>query len=96
VFDGDFPGYDLEHAALIETSMMLYWQPELVKLDRVPDDGPAEFKALDHYPQDGAGVPPSGVLAPALGASAEKGKMIIEGTLDALEECLRDFFEVQA
>jgi len=94
VFDGDFPGYDLEHAALIETSMMLYWHPELVSEDKIPVDGPARFDAFDHYPQDGAGVPPSGVLAPAQGASAEKGRMIIEGTLDALETSLRKIYEV--
>jgi creatinine amidohydrolase len=93
VFDGDFPGYDLEHAALIETSMMLYWQPGLVDVAKIPTDGPAVFNAFDHYPQDGKGVPPSGVLAPALGASAEKGRMIIEGTLDALEASLRAMFE---
>lgn len=96
VFDGDFPGYDLEHAALIETSMMLYWHPELVDEEKIPGDGPATFSALDHYPQDGRGVPPSGVLAPALGASAGKGRMIIDGTLDSLERGLRDHFEVGA
>jgi creatinine amidohydrolase len=94
VFDGDFPGYDLEHAALIETSMMLYWHPELVSEDKIPVDGPARFDAFDHYPQDAAGVPPSGVLAPAQGASAEKGRMIIEGTLNALETSLRKIYEV--
>ena len=96
VFDGDFPGYDLEHAALIETSMMLYWQPELVNEECLPADGPAEFEAFDHYPQDGAGVPASGVLAPAAGASAEKGRMIIEATLAALEASLRTVFGGEA
>ena len=92
VFEGDFPGYDLEHAALIETSMMMHWHPELVKVDKIPDDGPARFSALDHYPQDGAGVPASGVLAPALAATADKGRMIIDGTLNALEKAIRDHF----
>lgn len=96
VFDGDFPGYDLEHAALIETSMMLYWQPELVNEECLPADGPAEFEAFDHYPQDGAGVPASGVLAPTAGASAEKGRMIIEATLAALEASLRTVFGGEA
>ena len=92
VFEGNFPGYDLEHAALIETSMMMYWHPELVAVDGIPDDGPAEFSALDHYPQDGVGVPASGVLAPAGAATADKGRMIIDGTLDALEKEIRDHF----
>jgi creatinine amidohydrolase len=92
VFEGNFPGYDLEHAALIETSMMMHWHPELVAVNRIPDDGPAAFSPLDHYPQDGAGVPPSGVLAPARAATAEKGRMIIDGTLDALEKAISDYF----
>jgi creatinine amidohydrolase len=92
VFDGDFPGFDLEHAALIETSMMLHWHPEWVRQDRIPNDGPAAFRAFDHYPQDGEGVPASGVLAPATTASADKGRLVIDATLDALEAELSRYF----
>lgn len=92
IFEGDFPGFDLEHAALIETSMMLYWHSELVAVKHIPEHGPAVFEPFDHYPQDGKGVPDSGVLAAAYGASAEKGKLIIEATLDALEKAIRDYF----
>lgn len=78
IFDGDFPGVDLEHAALIETSMMLYLHPELVKQDLIPNDPLAKFPPHDTYPQSGKGVPETGVLAPAGGASAEKGRLLIE------------------
>lgn len=94
VFDGDFPGFDLEHAALIETSMMLYWHPEWVALDRLPPDRTAEFTPLDVYPQDGRGVPESGVLAPVSGASAEKGRMIIEATARSMSETLRETLDL--
>ena len=92
VFDGNFPGYDLEHAALIETSMMLHWQPELVRLDAIPQDDQAHFEIFDYYPQDGAGVPASGVLAPARGASAAKGQLITDNTVEAIIQALQAKF----
>lgn len=92
VFEGNFPGYDLEHAALIETSMMLHWQPELVRLDKIPQEDIARFEKFDSFPQDGKGVPPSGVLAPARGASAAKGQLIIENTVAAITEALAGHF----
>lgn len=93
VFDGQFPGFDLEHAALIETSMMLHLHPELVLREAIPDDGPARFPPFDTYPQTGAGVPASGVLAPARAARAAKGRRIFEATLAALSEAVRAHFE---
>lgn len=92
IFDGNFLGYDLEHAALIETSMMLHWYPERVALDRIPPDATAQFSVCDVFPQDGRGVPDSGVLAPISGASAEKGAMIINATIQALVRQLRETF----
>jgi creatinine amidohydrolase len=92
VFDGDFPGVDLEHAALIETSMMLHWHPELVDVRRLPPDALGNFPPYDVYPQDGRGVPSSGVLAPTSAASAEKGRLIIEATVSAMTASLRALF----
>lgn len=95
VFDGNFPGYDLEHAALIETSMMLYWHPEWVNTDKIPADDTAKFPPFDVFPQDGSGVPASGVLAPVSGASAEKGELIINATVRALSRQLMEAFELK-
>jgi creatinine amidohydrolase len=92
VFEGRFPGFDLEHAALIETSMMLHFHPERVDLAAVPTDGPARFPPFDAYPQSGSGVPPSGVLAPVAGASADKGRLIVEATLAAMTAAVRAHF----
>lgn len=94
VFDGDFPGYDLEHAALIETSMMLHWCPELVDVDNFPPDESAQFPPCDIYPQEGSGVPASGVLAPTSGASAEKGALIINATVEAIANQMRELFDL--
>ena len=94
VFAGDFPGVDLEHAALLETSMMLALHPEYVRTERIPDDPLAEFPQHDHYPQDGRNVPKTGVLAPAGGASREKGELLIDSTTQTIAKALRKEFSL--
>jgi creatinine amidohydrolase len=76
VFPEGFPGFALEHAAVIETSLMLHYYPELVHLDLIPSDGPAEFPPYDLYPADTSLVPASGVLSSAKGASLQKGALL--------------------
>ncbi len=92
VFENGFPGFALEHAALIETSMMLALRPDLVDMEKLPDDGPAVFPVHDCYPQTGHGVPPSGVLASASGASAERGYKIVDALCAGMAEALRREF----
>lgn len=93
VFDGPFPGVDLEHAALLETSMMLALHPQLVRMDELPADDTGDFAGHDRYPPTGNGVPDSGVLAPASGASAEKGTLLINTTVEAMVKGLRKDLE---
>lgn len=89
IFEGNFPGVDLEHAALIETSMMLYLHPEYVRRDRIPNNPLANFPAHDSYPQDGAHVPESGVLAPAGNSSVEKGKLLVESIVEHMATAMK-------
>lgn len=76
VFPDGFPGFALEHAAVIETSLMMHYHPDWVHLDRIPDDPPANFPPYDMYPPCPDWVPASGVLSSAKAASAEKGALI--------------------
>jgi creatinine amidohydrolase len=76
VFPEGFPGFALEHAAVIETSMMLHLFPQLVRLDLIPEDPPAQFPPYETYPAHVEWVPASGVLSCARGATAEKGLRI--------------------
>ena len=78
VFPEGFPGFALEHAAVIETSMMLHYHPSLVRVDLIPDDGPADFPPYDVYPTRKNWVPLSGVLSSARGSDAAKGKLIAD------------------
>ncbi len=78
LFPDGFPGTELEHASLLETSMMLALRPELVEMDKVPADGPARFPTYDRTPVRPGFVPASGVLARAQGSSAEKGGWMLD------------------
>ena len=77
-FPDGFPGYALEHAAVLETSMMLHYHPELVRIDRIPNDPPADFPPYDIYPTRTEWVPPSGVLSSAKAATKEKGATMVD------------------
>ena len=48
VFPDGFPGYALEHAAVIETSMMLHYHPDLVRLDAIPRARAGRVSAVRH------------------------------------------------
>ncbi|MDA0231221.1 MAG: creatininase [Proteobacteria bacterium] len=89
-FPDGFPGWPLEHAGVMETSMMLHLHPELVNMDEVPMHPPADFPLHDMYPYDPATVPASGALSSAAAATAEKGKMFMDeyiaGAAEALDE----------
>ncbi len=88
-FPGDFPGYDVEHAAVIETSLMLALHPELVRRDRIADDRSERHPPYDMIPAPRDTIPASGVLYRATLAREETGhriyEMLVEGVAAAVE-----------
>lgn len=47
-----FPGVELEHAGVIETSLMQHYFPELVHMERLPEvEEIASFPPYDVHPQ---------------------------------------------
>jgi creatinine amidohydrolase len=76
VFPDGFPGVALEHAAVMETSLMLHYHPEMVRIDKIPDNPGAEFPPYDMYPAHAHWVPSSGALISAKGATREKGELM--------------------
>lgn len=89
IFPDGFPGIALEHAAVIETSMMLHYHPQMVALEQIPDHGPAEFPVYDMYPTRTEWVPESGVLSSARGSSAEKGKLLVNDVISGIVQAVR-------
>jgi creatinine amidohydrolase len=73
LFGDEFPGWDVEHAAVLETSLMLHLHPELVLFDRAVDDQARRHPSHDVVPTPDDFVPASGTLWKATRASAAKG-----------------------
>lgn len=94
LFPDGFPGFDLEHAALIETSMMAYLRPDLVQEDKIVPDIADNLPPYEVFPQRKGMVPESGVLADPTGATAEKGKLIIDNVVENYAKMLREEFQL--
>jgi creatinine amidohydrolase len=92
VFHGDFPGWALEHAAVMETSVTAAVRPELVHWDRLVDDRALRLPAYDIYPAPADVVPRSGVLSPARRASVDHGRRIVDEVVEAIIRMMREEF----
>lgn len=91
VFDEvPFPGWALEHAAITETSLMMYFKPELVRYPLPAPAEPAKPAFCYKYPVEPGDIPSTGVLSTAASSSAAKGKLIadhaIKNIVNYLEE----------
>ncbi|MBJ3776430.1 creatininase [Acuticoccus mangrovi] len=78
LFPDGLLSWDLEHAAVMETSVMMALSPSHVRLDRIPDDPPADFPIYETFPIDPAPIPCHGVLSSAKSATAEKGRAVVD------------------
>lgn len=95
VWPDGFPSWPLEHAGLMETSVMLHLRPDLVDMDQVPTHGPADFPPYDVYPgnnQTIPGLPSSGALISAKDATAEKGRALVEDYVTGVCDAVRREF----
>lgn len=95
VFPDGFPGIEFEHAAVLETSLMMHYYPDLVRHDQIPDNPPADSGSYDVWPAHRSWVPESGALVSAKGASAAKGRLIAEQVGEAIVAAMkREFGEL--
>jgi creatinine amidohydrolase len=92
LFPEGFPGTELEHASLLETSLMMALQPHLVEMDKVPGDGPAKFPNYDRTPFRDGLVPASGVLADSRPSTAEKGQWLLSDHVSRIVAAMRAEF----
>ncbi len=94
LFPNGFPGTELEHASLLETSLMRLLRPDLVEIDKAPTDGPAKFPTYDRHPVPKGFVPASGVLAVAQGSTAEKGSWLMDDHVALIVKAVRAEFSL--
>jgi len=78
LYPNGFPGWELEHGGVLETSLMLALHPALVHLHAAVDVAPATFPPYDVYPVKPDWTPPSGTLSSPKEASAEKGQILLQ------------------
>lgn len=94
LFPDGYPGIDLEHASLIETSLMMLVRPDLVDEAKIPQHGPAKFPPYDRSPTLPGFVPASGVLACAIGSTAAKGQWLMDDHVALITALVRAEFSL--
>ncbi len=92
LFGDEFPGWDVEHAAVLETSLMLHLRPDLVLFDRAVDDEARRHPAYDVVPPPDDFVPASGTLWKATRAGAEKGAAAWAEIVSRVTQSIADEF----
>lgn len=92
IFPDGYPGIELEHASVLETSMMMALRPELVDLSKASHDGPAQFLPYDRFPKPCDEVPPSGVLSLTEGSSAANGELLLADCVSGIVAAARREF----
>ncbi|MFM6848520.1 MAG: creatininase [Terrabacter sp.] len=88
IYRGAFPGWDVEHGGVLETSLMLHLHPELVHLERVMDLPAAQLPRYDRLPVRPELTPISGCLSSAAAASESAGRLLLDRTSAALAEAI--------
>ncbi|WP_394215452.1 creatininase [Brachybacterium vulturis] len=89
VYPGGFPGWDIEHGGVLETSLMLHLRPELVDMERAVSHPPASLPRFDRLPVVAERTPETGCLSAPDGSDAQKGRLLFEQVTDDLATDLR-------
>lgn len=92
IFDGEFPGWDLEHAATVETAVMLELSPQSVRRERIIDEPPPQLPGYTVFPQPENVVPKSGLLSSATPATKAMGEKLVETIVGSLSNAVRSEF----
>ena len=87
--EAGFPGWEAEHAAITETSLMQYFAPELVREDKIIDDQSERKLTYSILPLPDDIISKSGVLYKATFASREKGEKLAEQVVDTIIQIVR-------
>lgn len=78
VYPDGFPGWDIEHGGVLETSLMLHIEPARVAMDRLVDGPAAVLPRFDRLPVVPERTPATGCLSSAAGSSADKGELLYD------------------
>ena len=96
LFPEGFPGWDVEHASIMETSMMMVLHPELVREEEIVDDEAVRHPSWDVIPAPADFIPASGVLWHPSVSSVELGRRFIDAAAGRVVDALRTEFDLPA
>jgi len=88
IFPDGFPGWEIEHAGIAETSLVEELRPDLVRQDRKTDDPGTRVLTYDVFPLPADAVPPTGVPARSTPASRDIGRYIADALVDRIDAIL--------
>ncbi len=93
VFDEvEYPGIELEHAGILETSLTLHFRPDLCHMDRFVEDGVGGMLGYSIYPPSKCEVTETGLLTTARTSTPEKGKLLADDITDNYVKILKERF----
>lgn len=92
IFPKGFPGWDVEHASIAETSMMMVAHPDLIRHERIIDDEAERHPTWDVVPAPKEFIPKSGVLWHPTEATEEIGHKFMDGATKRLVTAIRTEF----
>lgn len=91
IFGDKWPGWEAEHAALTETSLMLHLWPDLVR-ESVPADNSYQQLTYKILPWPAKTRPASGSYADPRGATADIGRRLLEPIVSGLKRVVEAEF----
>lgn len=90
-----FPGWDVEHGGVLETSLMLHLFPNRVDLSQVADMPPAQMPPYDVLPARPELTPESGCLSSGSDATVDKGKLLLDTAASGMAQALSHEFGLE-
>lgn len=92
LFPEGFPGWDREHAARVETALMLALSPQRVRQDQIQTVDPIIAAPYTLLPTPDGAVPSQGSLADPRGATAEEGWRLVNLITARLAQTIQESF----
>ena len=89
----EYPGIELEHAGILETSLTLYFRPDLCKMDRFVEDRVDGTLGYNIYPPSKCEVTETGLLTTARTSTAEKGALLAKDITEAYVTIISNRFD---
>jgi creatinine amidohydrolase len=89
VFPDGFQGWAIEHAGVLETSLMLHLCPQFVDMSLAPAKVHATFPPYDVLPPVPGLTPPGGCLVSPAKASSAKGRLVFETAVSGIVDMLQ-------